>query len=510
VGSNPTPSVGPPTGSDIPHQYAWLPAPGFRPERPGPSLVSRVIRPEQLAAALERLDPRDRELLSLSLKRRVPDEAVARVYAVDPPEVARRRTAAIERLADELGIQRGEQLGVVLKSLLDPVTWTAAAGSAPGDEFNGQTRRLAAVPGPAAGDRPSGGGGGDRGPAARAGDLGRGGLFTRTEYQEDAPEAVSAPSEPVQKTRAEPGAEEAGGAPAPGAAPAQSEPVLEILAPDEEAERKPERERRIPHSALALAGTGLAALLGAAAVLGATQFAGDDAVEQSRGPSDGDVTRHFVPEKGGPLAAPFPSEPNQQFACYSTAFVRRATTLYHDPAGQPRIRVAARTEWNSPRVFGVLRRRGDWLAVQAPELRNGELAWLPAERARLDCVRWSLHADLSKRLLYVRKDGRTVRKLTVATGSTQHPTPQGRFSVTDKLRVSDRSSPYGCCVLALSGHQTRLPASWSGGDRLAVHATTDLASIGKPVSLGCMRTDPRRARWLIETIPLGTPIFIRS
>jgi hypothetical protein len=38
-----------------------------------------VIRLEQLAAALHRLDQRDREPLTLSLERRVPDESLARV-----------------------------------------------------------------------------------------------------------------------------------------------------------------------------------------------------------------------------------------------------------------------------------------------------------------------------------------------------------------------------------------------------------------------------------------------
>jgi hypothetical protein len=30
------------------------------------------------------------------------------------------------------------------------------------------------------------------------------------------------------------------------------------------------------------------------------------------------------------------------------------------------------------------------------------------------------------------------------------------------------------------------------------------------VSLGCLRTVSTRARWLIETVPLGSPIFIRA
>ena len=49
-----------------------------------------MISPEQLASALQRLDPRDRELLAHSLRGRVPDEDLARMYGVDGTEVARR------------------------------------------------------------------------------------------------------------------------------------------------------------------------------------------------------------------------------------------------------------------------------------------------------------------------------------------------------------------------------------------------------------------------------------
>jgi hypothetical protein len=82
--------------------------------------------------------------------------------------------------------------------------------------------------------------------------------------------------------------------------------------------------------------------------------------------------------------------------------------------------------------------------------------------------------------------------------------------VTDRLRVTGSNSPYGCCVLALTGHQTDLPEYWPGGDRLAIHATDDESTIGKPVSLGCMRAKARQARWLIDNVPLGTPVFVRA
>ena len=407
-----------------------------------------MISPEQLAAALERLDPRDRELLALSLRRRVPDDALARMYDVGPSEVARRRAGAIERLADELAIKRGEDLGNVLTALLEEEIWSATGAPRPGDEFSSSRR--------------------EAGPVA-------------------VPDPVDVPEAPVK--------------------PAAHEPAPEIV-PREAPAPPPSPKRRVPTLAVALFGFGLAALLGAVAIAGLTQLGGDGQASVSDS-GTGDGTRYFVPERTGPMAAPFPSEP-QSASCYSTAFVRRPVTLRRRPAGKRLMRVAAKTEWNSPRVFGVVRRQGDWVAVQAPELDNGEIGWISTRSARLDCTTWSLHADLSKRKIFVRKEGKTVRSLDVAIGRPGNGTPKGRFSITDKLRVTDAGSPYGCCVLALTGHQTNLPPDWPGGDRLAVHATKDLASIGQAASLGCLRAGPDQMRWLIKTLPLGAPVFVRS
>jgi L,D-transpeptidase catalytic domain len=467
-----------------------------------------VISPEQLAQALERIHPRDRELLALSLRRRVPDEALARLYECESTDVARRRAQAIERLADEMELQRGEDLGAVLKALLEPETWSAVSTSV-GEEFavDGGAGRLTPVP-----------------PTDDADITARGPLLAPVpvpagvpEVEEEAAEEGEDSPEPASEeaaTAAPPPAEEA---PTPGAdrpasetdpdEPAPPRPVLEMLASRERDVPDPPR-RAVP---LALFGLGIASLVGAAGVVGATQFGETNRIIQpSGGGGDGsDDTRHFIPAAGGPLAAPFPTDP-RTVSCYSTAYVPRPTVLYREPGGRNRMRITAKTEWGSPRVLGVVEQRGGWLGVQAAELRNGEIAWVRRSEARVDCVRWSLHADLSKRMLFVRRDGRTVRKMRVAIGRRSNPTPKGRFTVTDKLRVTDPNSPYGCCVLALSGHQTDLPDYWPGGDRLAVHATTDESTIGKPVSLGCLRAVSSRARWLIETVPLGSPIFVRA
>jgi hypothetical protein len=432
-----------------------------------------LIRPEQLAEALDRMDPRDRELLSLSLRRRVPDEALGRLYECAPSDVARRRARAIERLADQMDLQRGEDLGAVLKALLEPETWSRAAATI-GEEFAaaGGRSRLAAVPLPEEDDEP----------------------------EVEAPPALAPvpPPEPEPEPQPEPER------PRPAPAEAAPDPVEEMVAERERQAPDPPR-RAVP---LALVGLGIAALIGAAGVVGATQFGDAERIVPRESDGNGG-TRDFVPEKGGPLAAPFPTEPGET-DCYSTASVRRPTVLYREPGGAKRLRITPRTEWGSPRVLGVVSQRGDWLGVQASELRNGEIAWLQRERARLDCVTWSLHADLSKRTLTVRRGGESVRKLRVAIGRRANPTPKGRFTVTDRLKVTSSGSPYGCCVLALTGHQTDLPPYWPGGDRLAVHATNDESSIGHPVSLGCMRADAPQARWLINNIPLGAPVFIRA
>ena len=231
---------------------------------------------------------------------------------------------------------------------------------------------------------------------------------------------------------------------------------------------------------------------------------------EGAGVSEPAVARPFDPEPTQTAPDPFPSNlegPNR----YLVARVKGRALLLTRPGGRPKARIADQTEFKNPRVLSVVRRWGNWLAVLAPELKNGQVGWIHRSKvARLSAVTWSLHADLSERAIVVRRDGRRVRRLRIGIGRPGHKTPTGRFAVTDALRVTDGSSPYGCCVLALTGHQTKLPPGWPGGDRLAVHATADLSGLGREVSLGCMRADPSDARWLIAKIPLGSPVFIRG
>jgi lipoprotein-anchoring transpeptidase ErfK/SrfK len=116
---------------------------------------------------------------------------------------------------------------------------------------------------------------------------------------------------------------------------------------------------------------------------------------------------------------------------------------------------------------------------------------------------------VSERRVVLLRDGRVVRRLTVAVGRPESPTPTGRFAVTDKLAGARFGPYYGCCILAISATQPNTPPGWTGGDRMAIHGTDVPATIGAPVSAGCLRAADSDLAFLMERVPLGTPVVIR-
>jgi len=193
-----------------------------------------------------------------------------------------------------------------------------------------------------------------------------------------------------------------------------------------------------------------------------------------------------------------------------TAYVTRGTWLRATPGGRPLVRLKSKTEFGSGRVLSIVGRRGPCMAVLVPELRNGRFGWLDARRfTRLFRVPYSIEVDLSQRRMVVRRLGRTVTTTPVGIGRPGSPTPTGRFAVTDRLLTGRPRGPYGCCILALTGHQPRIPQGWGGGDRLAIHATPAPETIGQLVSAGCVRASTAVMRRLVRQVPLGTPVLIR-
>ena len=435
-----------------------------------------MIRPEQLADALDRIDPRDRELLSLSLRRRVPDEALGRLYECAPSEVARRRARAIERLADEMELQRGEDLGAVLKALLEPGTWTQAAATL-GEEF-------AAGGGPLAPGRRA------ARPRTTSPQAERPGA--RAARRRRRRRAAEAPQRRRPSPSREPEPEPAAAAPRPSTAPgsgARHARRARARGARPAAARGPAGPGRPRHRRAGRRGRRRSAPPSSATRERVVRSAGGGGGEAARATSSRD--------KGGPLAAPVPDRARATTACYSTAV--RAPSRPSSTASP-----AARGACGSrPRPSGARRACSAWSASAAtgsacrpPSCATARSPGSRASRRASTACSWSLHADLSKRTLFVRHDGRTVTQAARRDRSPRQPHAEGPLLGHGQAQGDRRGArpTAAACSPSPATRPTCRPY-WPGGDRLAVHATDDESSIGQPGEprLHARRRPPRRA-----------------
>ena len=227
----------------------------------------------------------------------------------------------------------------------------------------------------------------------------------------------------------------------------------------------------------------------------------------------------MVPGRPPPPARPsFPDRPvpsldRRPHRGPSFAIVRlhpgASAQLHTAPGGRPLVVTGPQSEFGSPVVLGVVRRQGSWLGVGSPQLANGSLGWLRLDPSlmRLYWTKYSLHVDVSARSLELRYGAKPIDRYPVTVGGPGSETPTGRFAVTDALSFDD-SPFYGCCALALSGHQPHLPLGWLGGDRIAIHGTA--GPVGQAESLGCIRATDATIRFLLDRVPLGVPVFVSA
>lgn len=182
-----------------------------------------------------------------------------------------------------------------------------------------------------------------------------------------------------------------------------------------------------------------------------------------------------------------------------------------DPTGRLVGRAGRKTVYGGPTILPIVKARGDWVAVVSPFRKNNKLAWTKVDaEATFVAVEYSIAIRVHTRDIVVRKNGRVIRRFRAAVGQATHPTPPGRYAVTDGLIFSQKvRGPYGCCALVLSARQSKLPAHWTGGDRIAIHGTPNKQSIGLAASLGCLRVGDEASRWLVRKVPPGTTVLVR-
>ena len=194
------------------------------------------------------------------------------------------------------------------------------------------------------------------------------------------------------------------------------------------------------------------------------------------------------------------------------AVVIHPTEMDATPGGAQVAAQGLRTSFGGPSVLLVRKTVGSWLGVLSPVVGNGKLGWISRSAVDITYVNWSLKVSLSRFQLTVLEGTKVMKRYTIAIGRPTAPTPTGTFAVTDRLTTGDPEGPYGCCILALSAVAPHAIQDWDGGDRIAIHSTPPdtYDQIGQPISHGCMHVTLPEGQWLIDHIPLGTPVYIRT
>jgi lipoprotein-anchoring transpeptidase ErfK/SrfK len=199
--------------------------------------------------------------------------------------------------------------------------------------------------------------------------------------------------------------------------------------------------------------------------------------------------------------------PNAATAALAARPLHGSVVLRAQPDGRPLVRVGPRGPMGGPLVLGVVAVRGRWVEVTAEALPNGRYAWVKFGRdVGVHSIQWRLRVSLSRRELYVLRDSRIVRTIRVGIGRPGSPTPTGHFAVAEKL-TGPFGPAFGPRILALTARQPRLPAGWNRSITyyVAIHAGTGR---GSEVSAGCLHAAEPDVRYLMRTVPLGTPVRI--
>lgn len=199
--------------------------------------------------------------------------------------------------------------------------------------------------------------------------------------------------------------------------------------------------------------------------------------------------------------------PNGSTAALAARPLHNSVVLRARPDGPRIVRVGPRGTFGGPLVLGVVGSRGPWLKVTAEALPNGHYGWVRfGSDVAVRPIRWTLRASLARRQLEVLRAGRVVRTIAIGIGASDSPTPVGRFAVAEKFTGSFGPA-LGTHLLVLTARQPNLPPGWNTRITyyVAIHAGSGQ---GLAVSAGCLHVTDADVRYLMRTVPLGTPVQI--
>lgn len=179
-------------------------------------------------------------------------------------------------------------------------------------------------------------------------------------------------------------------------------------------------------------------------------------------------------------------------------------------ATTPQTTLANPNENGAPLVFLVEQSQGPWIKVDLPIRPNGSVGWVKAADVKLAADPYSVDIALSAHRLTVHKGSQVVADEPIGVGTSETPTPGGKYYIKELLRPPNPNGAYGPYAYGLSGFSNVL-SDFNGGDGvIGIHGTNDPSTIGHDVSHGCIRLDNKAIEALVPMLPLGTPVHISA
>lgn len=140
------------------------------------------------------------------------------------------------------------------------------------------------------------------------------------------------------------------------------------------------------------------------------------------------------------------------------------------------------------------------------------MAWTSSIGAEEKSDQFIIINKSTNKLAFYQK-GELVKTFPVGTGKKDTYTPEGKFKIVNKIKnrpYYTKGIPGGSPKNPLGDRWLGLDARGTYGTTYAIHGNANENSIGKYVSLGCVRMHNKDVRWLFDQVKLHTPVVITS
>ncbi len=141
-------------------------------------------------------------------------------------------------------------------------------------------------------------------------------------------------------------------------------------------------------------------------------------------------------------------------------------------------------------------------------------SFLPAFSLRALNENYELVLNVPAKKLLLFNRGILEKEYTVGVGSSITPTPLGEFKIVRRIYNPAWINPYRQSKVVAPGESNPIGRYWLGfamnkkNQEYGFHATTDLNSVGKASTHGCIRLFPDDMKELFNLVNVNTPVHV--